>query len=403
MNIPKTWVVLLALLLVAMAMVPMVSADSPEKENLHTTPVSLDYATKVAQLHLTEMAAGLPAFSEWSGAGVEYDLTFFDTAGDISAYSFSVVKDGKNLGFILVSGMKENYPILEFGKGELLPGNAKESAKLLAGKEAEKNSYTLGPVRYLYQGSTFYYAQYPFTDSMKNAKGDLTIDLYNEAIVDLKNNDSAVVPEVNSGSDAISVKDAWATVDKKVGLLDKGVVVTPKSTLGTDTIYWVPLYDQPSGYPNSCAPTASGMILSYWRSEGYTNFPSDGDTLILELYSAMGTDPITGTYDTWIEPGIESVSQDHGYSFNAVPDTNSFLFSEVKSEVTADRPIHLAMHGAGTAIGGSTAYGDHSVAVIGWADGAFDALEINDGWSTAESRYIAFNNWASTYPVYVLP
>jgi len=401
MNTTKIGVILVALLLAGLAMIPMVSADSPEKGNLHKTPVPLDYATKVAQLHLAEMAADLPSFSEWEGAGVEYDLTLFDTAGDISAYSFAVVKDGKKLGFILVSGMKENYPILEFGKGEMLPGNAKESARLLADKEAEKNSYTLDPVRYLYLGSTFYYAQYPFIDSMKNAKGDLTIDLYNGAIVDL--NDAAVVPEANFGSDAISVKEAWETIDKKIGLLDKGVVMTPKSTLGTDTIYWVPLYDQPAGYPNSCAPTASAMILSYWRSEGYTNFPSNGDALILELYSAMGTDPIDGTIDNRIEPGIESVSQDHGYSFNAVPDTDGFLFSEVKSEVTADRPIHLAMHGAGTALGGSTAYGNHSVAVVGWSDGAFDALEINDGWSTTETRYIVFNNWVYTYPVYIRP
>ena len=397
----KIGVMLLALLLAAMAMIPMVSADNPNDQR-DKTPVTLDYATKVAQLHLNDVAAGLPQFTEWTGASVEYDMTFYNTTGDISAYSFSVTKDGKKLGFILVSGIKENYPILEFGKGELLPGNAKETAKLIAEKDAEKNSYNLNSVKYLYLGSTFYYAQYSVTDSLKKVNGYVTIDLYNEVIVDLKNNDVAVLPEADSGSDAISVKDAWAIIDKKIGLLDTGAAV-PESILGTDTIYWVPLYDQPSGYPNSCAPTASGMVLSYWRSEGYTNFPSNGDTLILELYSAMGTDPVLGTFDSNIEPGIESVSQDHGYTINAVPDTGSFLFSEVKSEVTADRPIHLAMHGAGTAIGGSTAYGNHSVAVVGWADGSFNALEINDGWSTAESRYITFNNWASTYPVYVRP
>jgi len=402
MNQPKTVVVLLALLLAAMAMVPMVSADG-SGATMVKTPVTSDYATKVAQLYINDIGAGLPSFSEWNGAAVEYDMTFYDTNGDISAYSFTVKKDGGNLGFILVSGIKENYPILEFGNGELLPDNAKEKANLIAANDAEKNSYKLSSVKYLYLGSTFYYAQYKPVDSLKDVKKDLTIDLYNDLVVDLNdNNIVAASPKDESGSDVISVNDAWAIIDKKIGLSDTGLVV-PKSILGTDTIYWVPLYDQPAGYPNSCAPTASGMILSYWRSNGYSNFPSNGDTLILELYSAMDTDPVIGTYDSNIEPGIESVSLDHGYTINAVPDTGSFLFSEVKSEVAADRPLHLAMHGAGTAIGGSTAYGDHSVAVVGWADGAFDALEINDGWSTSETRYITFGNWASTYPVYVRP
>ncbi|MEA2033916.1 MAG: C39 family peptidase [Euryarchaeota archaeon] len=395
---------LIAFAFVGVIFVPAVSAGSSVNEQIDKTLVTLEYATKVTQLYLNDLAAGLPGFSEWTGAAVEHDLTFYDTNGDISAYSFSVTKTGKKLGFILVSGIKENYPILEFGKGDILPENAKEQANLIAAKNVKSSSYKLGSVKYLYMGSTFYYAQYTLIDSLQNVKGDVTVDLFNENIVDLKDDISVLTsPKDNSESDVISVNDAWTIFDENIGLLDRGVTVS-SSLRGADTIYWVSLYDQPSGYPNSCAPTASGMILSYWRSNGYPNFPSDGDTLILELYSAMETDPEIGTYDSNIEPGIESVCQDHGYyNINAVPDTGSFLFSEVQSEVTADHPMHLAMHGAGTAIGGSTSYGDHSVAVVGWADGAFDAIEINDGWSTTDTRYITFGNWDYTFPVYVRP
>jgi hypothetical protein len=403
MNLHKTVVVLLALLLVAMAMVPMVSADSPGKVQVDKTPVTLDYATKVAQLHLTEMAAGLPTFTEWTGATAEYDMTFYDTDGAINAYSFSVTKDGKKQGFILVSGIKEEYPILEFGKGDIIPENAKENANRMAINVAEKKSGNVDSVKYLYLGPTFYYAQYALTDSMQKSEDDVTIDLFNQNEVDLKDDRVSIASmRADSESDVISIKKAWSSIDETINLFNQGIAV-PASTLGIDTIYGVPLYDQPSGYPNSCAPTASGMILSYWRSHDYPNFPSNGDTLILELYSAMNTDPVYGTDDADVKPGIESVSQDHGYSIDAVEDTDPFLFSEVKSEVTADRPIHLIMHGASPALGQTTPYGHHSVAVVGWADGAFDALEINDGWSTSVSRYIVFNNWTYTNPVYIQP
>ncbi|WFN36267.1 C39 family peptidase [Methanomicrobium antiquum] len=393
------------LLIVALAgamFVPVVSASTSVNEQLNST-ITLDYAKKIAQLHLNDVSEGMSGFSEWTGANVESDLTFYDLNGNIAAYSFSVVKDGNYLGFILISGNKDNYPILEFGKGDIVPEKTKENAQFTAEKFIGDAGCKLDSVKYLYLGATFYYGQYTFENSLQNVKQDVIVDLFNEAVVDLKNDDSSTaLTNVKSGSDAISVEDEWTIVNENIGLVSSGATVST-SVRGADTIYWVPLYDQPSGYPNSCAPTASGMILSYWRSNGYSNFPSNGDTLILDLYSAMDTDPVDGTYDSNIEPGIESVCDDYGYDIDAEPDGWGFYFSEVKSEVTADRPMHLAMHGAGTAIGGSTEYGNHSVAAVGWADGSFDAIEINDGWSTSDTRYIAFGNWNSIYPVYIRP
>ncbi len=393
----------LVLALAGAIFVPAVSASSSVNEQKDSTLITSDYAEKVAQLQLNDVSQGISEFSEWSGANVESDLTFYDLDGNIAAYSFSIIKGGDYLGFILVSGNKDNYPILEFGKGDIIPRKTKENAQLSAEKSIGDTNYKLNSIKYLYLGATFYYAQYTFGDPLKNTKQDVIVDLFNDAVVDLKDeNTSMVSTNGKSESDAISVEDEWTIVDENIGLVSRGTIV-PTSVRGADTIYWVPLFDQPTGYTNSCAPTASGMILSYWRNNGYPNFPSNGDTLILELYSAMDTDPVNGTYDSNIEPGIESVCDDYGYDIDAVPDGWGFYFSEVKSEVTADRPMHLAMHGAGTAIGSSTAYGNHSVAAVGWADGSFDAIEINDGWSTSDTRYIAFGNWNSIYPVYIRP
>jgi hypothetical protein len=394
---------LMVLALVGVISVPVVSAESSDNEEIDNSAITLDYAEKIAQLHLNDVSDGMTKFSEWKGADVEYDMTFYDGNGNIAAYSFSVINNGEYLGFILISGNKNNYPVLEFGKGKIIPENAKSKADLVAEKYIGDSTSRLNSIKYLYLGSTFYYAKYTYEDSLQNEEQNVIIDLLNDEVVNLKVDKSALsTPSRNSESDAISVDDSWAITDNNIGSLERGSTVST-SVRGAETIYWVPLYDQPSGYPNSCAPTASAMILSYWRSNGYPNFPSDGDTLILDLYSAMDTDPEIGTYDSNIESGIESVCDDYGYDIDAEPDGWGFYFSEVKSEVAADRPMHLVMHDAGAALGSSTPYGDHSVAIVGWADGSFDALEINDGWSLSETRYIAFGNWDDTFPVYIRP
>lgn len=403
MNIHKTVVVLLALLLVGMAMVPIVSAGSPDKQ-FDKTPVTLDYAKKVAQVQLNEAAYSLPAFSEWKDAGIENDMIFYDLEGGITAYSFSIVKNKEKQGFILVSAIRENYPVLEFGKGEIIPTKAKETANRIAREDAERKDLTPSSSRFIYLGPTFYYEQYQLSDSLKKTEQNVIIDLFNQKKIDLNSSGLHLASsESDSRKDSTSINIIWKKFDEKVDLVNQGVAI-PLSTSGTETIYGVPLYDQPSGYPGACAPTASAMILSYWRNHGYWNFPSNGDTLIAELYSAMGTSYPEGTPDANLESGIESVSQSHGYNIDGMyVDRYSITFSGIQSEINEGRPIHLSMHGAGAALGQTITYDHHSVTVVGWANGVFDALELNDGWSTSVSRYIVYGNWNYVNAVYVQP
>jgi hypothetical protein len=403
MNLQKVTILLLALLLAGMAIVPIACASSSDKQP-DKTPVTLDYAKNVAQVQLTDAAYSLPAFSGWKDAGIENDMTFYDLEGDITAYSFSVVKNKEKQGFILISAIRENYPVLEFGKGDVIPNKAKETANRIARDEAETKSLTPGSSRFLYLGPTFYYEQYQLSDSLKNTEQNVIIDLFNQKKVD--QNDTVLhvaSSDSESRKDLTTINSIWKKIDEKIGLMNRGVAI-PLATRGTKTIYGVPLYDQPSGYPGACAPTASGMILSYWRNHGYTNFPSNGDTLIAELYSAMGTSYPQGTPDSNLEAGIESVSQSHGYNIDGMYlDRYSISFSGIQSEINANRPIHLSMHGAGAALGQTETYDHHSVAVVGWANGAFDALELNDGWSTSVSRYIVYGNWNYVNAVFVQP
>ncbi len=143
----------------------------------------------------------------------------------------------------------------------------------------------------------------------------------------------------------------------------------PASSRGSGRISGVPNYP---GY-RGCSPTAAGMVLGYWDSHGYPNFPNgtEGRTLIDELEDAMGTWdwPIHGfTWPLDIDNGIEEVCENHGYSnFDASNDL-WMSWSEVKDEVDASRPFVISMLRGGTGSDWDKPYGEHSVTCVGYDD-----------------------------------
>src|SRR5208337_1807183 len=169
-------------------------------------------------------------------------------------------------------------------------------------------------------------------------------------------------------------------------------------------IYDVPYY----AWYRGCSPTASAMVLGYWDSHGYPNYPT-GNTLIDELANAMGTGstwPFDGaTWPLWIDNGIETVAVNHGYSsLDSVE--NIWLygdhFDEMATEVDAGRPFVLSMAAGGAAVGKPTAYGYHSVTGVGYVRTTIqNYLTIHDTWNSlpdyplSEDRLIANGNWAA--------
>ncbi len=143
-----------------------------------------------------------------------------------------------------------------------------------------------------------------------------------------------------------------------------------------------------------CSPTASAMVLGYWDTHGYPNFPS-GNTLIDELATAMGTGsswPFNGaTWPFWIDNGIETVARNHGYTtFDAIE--NTWLwgdhFEEMASEIDSVRPFVLSMAGGGAAVGKPTAYGSHSVTGVGYVRGIQNYITIQPDTLAVPSKSI---------------
>ncbi|MEA1894690.1 MAG: C39 family peptidase [Euryarchaeota archaeon] len=368
------------------------------------TNVSIDDAETVASFYVQYVPTFIDNYSEWQEATVEQSTVYHDLDCEKSAYAFDVIENGQYAGYILVSATRDNYPILEFSTGRT-PDAITElttRSETLAQERADENGLTAGEAKPLYLGATFYYAKYPLIDDRGEIVDRVVVDLTVPVIVDLD------VPRVElpMGEKDLLEKQQmrkqeantlWDALEEKMKTTS---LEGPASSRGLGWISDVPAYLWRCG----CAPTAAGMVLGYWDSHGYPNFPGE-TTLIDELAVAMhtGVPPRSpgGTYNSDVAPGIEEVCDNHGYSdFDA--QLKSISWNRVKEEVDASRPFVLHMQQGGTGSGHSQPYGDHSVTGLGYSDYDEDYVFIHDTWDE-HTHTIAYDNWDSAEMTRVIP
>jgi hypothetical protein len=182
-------------------------------------------------------------------------------------------------------------------------------------------------------------------------------------------------------------------------------------TRSSNYIYDVPYYEWYRG----CSPTAAAMVLGYWQSHGYPNYPT-ANTLINELGNAMGTSctwPFTGaTFPLLIDDGIETVAANHGYSGLDSVENIWFAddhFTDMAAEIDAGRPFVLSMYAGGAALGKPDNYNQHSVTVVGYVGSIQQYLTIHDTWNIPpnyplnEYRLLANGNWGGSMADWVRP
>lgn len=403
MNIPKIWVILLAMLLAAMAMVPIVSAIDNERDVDQAT------AQHIAEMHMQNVAKSSESYKEWSTGTVQPSTVYYDLNDRKAAYLFNVFVDGHYSGYILTSATRDNYPILEFSRG-IVP-NA-DSEKFSLSRQAAQSSIdetmqNVGSPKLLYLGGTFYFAQYPVTDAKGDAADPVIVDLSDNSVVDLTQLEKSYPlnsneQKVREAARAISANQKW---DELTGDNASGLVSTASASnaYGSKSIPGVPLYSQPLN--NYCAPTSAGMVMSYWDSHGYPNIPDNSYTLITELGTAMSTSTSTGTYIYNVDNGMNTVSSNHGYGSQLSFSEDGWVtFSDVTTEVNANKPFVLNMLGGGTAYGRTQAYGDHSVAVIGYESyTSGNYVVIQDTWTPLTAVSLTFDNWLGAVADYSRP
>ncbi len=423
MRLIRKSIILLVLLLATMALVPCVTATADSHA------VGVEEARTVAETNAQRIATTSPEFSDWKGADVREATIYYDLTGNRSAYSFEVTAGGTYAGYLIVSATRENFPVLEYSRGETPDRNAamKARADQLAAKEAGAKKVSIEIGRPLYLGATFFYMEYPVDRSglREASKERILIDLYEDRVV---------TPEpINTALDRFKtnitefqrfqhwkkqeVEAAWTAVNKNglqtVGQTDvvENSVATTLDEIKTisDVPYYRALHPDDGGY--GCSPAAASMVLGYWRNRGLTRLPppmnqTTGDNLTSELAIAMGTNMETGsTFPLDISVGMNNVMvENYGYSYGSVYELTDYPEPNVQNEINSDRPFVLSMLLGHAPEEGGLAYGQHSVAAVGYThiSGSPEYITLHDGWATTD-RHIVSGGWAAALNTYERP
>jgi len=172
---------LVVILLVSLAFLPAANAQEESSNEIHTSNVvSVDKAEKVASYSIKEISGSISDLSEWKDATVKLSTVYYDLDGNKSAYSFNVIKNKQQVGYVFISATKDHYPVLEFSSGKIpneIPefttrskSLIQERAKKIKLESTGKEELTIGEMKPLYLGPTFHYVEYTLTDNKSKTK-----------------------------------------------------------------------------------------------------------------------------------------------------------------------------------------------------------------------------------------
>lgn len=346
---------------------------------------------------------------EWGSAKVSQPVSYYSIDKVKVAYEFTVLKEGKQAGFIIISSTKDWTPALEWGIG-IAPSAYLSFANQMAvddGYISYRDRLGLEP-EILYWGAMTYSAQ--LGDKMKREgsayhlptgivrqlpveQPDLRLDKeFAQAAWASIHQQTMSKLLLDAYTNEISGVPAWFQTSYSHGSCDEGDDGSAE-------------YPDCAGEANDpwynwdgCAPISGAMVLGYWDNNGYSSFPNGDEALIDHCHYEMDTTYYGSTTVGDIDDGIEGVSQLYSYNFNStiIADTAISFTASLVGEVDAGRPFVLAMTDHPT-------YGNH--AVCGWGyyfDGFVQSIGTHDTWDTSE-HWISFWSWDDAWLIKVIP
>ena len=355
-----------------------------------TRGITPQTAEKVALTYVEWISKNIPLYKAWEGSRVsKIPKIYYLPDGSKAAYEFTILKNGKIVGYIMISAREDLPPVLEFGKSKPPSMNI----------EKVKVKYRVK--RLLYLGALLYAAD------IGNGKAvhlrDMRIMEYPQKVtfnVDRKaaeaswmsilketNKDVFLKSDVGIQSSTPVISD-WSQVD--------GVPSWTSEDSGNADIQYpnnIGIQPDPWDTWDGCTPIAASMVIGY-----YVSFP-DKESIIDVLHHTMHTDDVDGTTYYW---NID-VGEEYPYDFDG---SNDYYVSmdDVKRQIkTYGRPFILSINGGpyGLTTG-------HSVAVVGfteWQDSSatWMYLTIHNTWYNGDEGVdtILFGDWSLAVATYV--
>jgi len=377
----KIGVVLLALLLAAMAMVPLVTAASDRESSLDdatiigSNTVSSETALQSATGAMKHFTGRNALDDNWNGATISPEPgIIYDSNGRQLFYLFSVEKDGKRIGEIKAAANKVvGGPVVTIGKGaEPIDLAAVEMhVRKMIGqdyRDATINSISLVCYNYPQIG-----ASVVFTTPV-SGKQTMVIDAY----------DYSIVPESDRVSfyNAIPSSDFAGRIDRYNAEQDyllegNNAPASPKATV-TKTINGFSLYPQQGA--NWCAFATAQMISAYYS---YSRTQSG-------IAATIGVNPDDGASIELTRSNyylVPTASGGLGKTGTAISYIGMFTYTNIVNEIAVNRPIHTDRYE-------SSSY--HARAITGYSYTTIapvsQYLYIYDPWPTT-SGAVYWENW----------
>ncbi|TEB04180.1 hypothetical protein Psch_03905 [Pelotomaculum schinkii] len=336
----------------------------------------------------------------WSNKAVKIQnpIEVYDASDSLYSYLFNLSVDGKAAGFIEVSAMRDEYPVLSFAReGSAMDQLQMEKLQQNVKKPPENKKVVLaGP------------AHFALKVDYADGSADVMTSLETFSLSKEKNK-----PVPKKGMDrndhARELRQNIDAITREIGTIDDGVTDDLGFETGSNS------YANYDGVPDlnqflnplwvgfsGCSPTSAANIMKYWSTHGYpalTQGMSDAQ-LLYELRLAMGTDNNGATSVNSIAPGMKSFALSRGVSAARayyLPGTPP-SWSTYKSYLNSFDPnvITLDTH---TYYNEGDKRRSHSVTGVGWTEFFYNGsstghqyMEVHDNdFDTPMTVYVAYN------------
>ncbi len=316
--------------------------------------ISIYAASLLAEAQLIRESTIIP---EWSDAALDAPIIHYDLSGNRAAYVFSLISDGKDVGYITVSANVMPNPILEFSNESAPAKSTRVAAIQTAASQGEdidlEHPLYLGPLEYYFRIET------PASNQL----------------IEMGTNRRVIIP------DQIVIPPTELQPQDPV-LLSNQVFEQLKATVTGSLSYH--LLAGPN-YPwyRGCTPTAVANAMGYYADRGFPNLIAGGSNgaklaAIDELANLMGT---SATGWTWlpIDDDIRNYASRHGYNFSS-GETEDPPFIDLINQINAYHPVVILVND-------DIVYGDHSITGFGYqynpANTTDNYMIVHDTWGPA--------------------
>lgn len=309
----------------------------------------------------------------WMEANLEFDKALFDSENQISAYLFSIEKNGDKLGYLIANTSLANN-IIEYGEACFLDEAMEKVEQTYEVEKEEQKVYYLGDLNYVIGGE----------DDNKN---DIYIDVSTSQYEELEE-DELVEFEVQASTPPDS-GNVYITNPEKY---EQGYdYCTFSSVTGWNLTYYK-MTDFSSG--GVCAPTAATNLLYYWHTSRGTKYKkllnSTWKKTFDKLCSNMGTKKTGGTTAANITSGLNEYLNSKGYGKVSTLHIGTNNGKKLIPAIDENRPCLLMLYD-------HYLYKNHVVLALGYQDYVYKHwngndeeiyIRIMDGWTDKANRFV---------------